>query len=297
MRQVFTALLLHLFISLTGFCQTTRQMVVCDSYTRDGISFAAVLFYQDSILNGGVYTDATGRVLLTVPALTDQLVITCMGYNSKNILISEFLTDTIRLDPVSILIPEIAVHPLKKKNSIMELGYIKDSSTRAYGDYKNNELAVFVGNTTNREMLITELLYKIRQETKQRTIFRVHLYSAGTDRKTPGKELITSNSVFYVDGNHNSHAVAFDVTALKIVMPLEGIFIGLEWIGFADNNDERTSNSKYRFVGVILTHWQKEQLSLRKNLFKNGQWEELKIGFENGNMVQNFAFGVKVETL
>jgi len=296
MKPTFLTLV-FVFIILECFSQTERRIIVCDAHTHEGISFAALLFHQANVLNGGVYTDSTGIVSLSVPGQTDQLVITCVGYHSKYILIKEFFTDTITLDPVNILIPEISVHPMNKMNRIREMGYAKNSSWRAYGDYKNNELAVFVGNTTNREMLITELLYKIRQETKQKTIFRVHLYAAGTDRRTPGRELITSNSVFYINGNHHSKAVAFDISALKIVMPAEGIFIGLEWIGFVDDKVDNKPNSNYAFVGVLLTHWQNEQYSFRKNLFKDGQWEELRNGIENGSKAQNLAFGIRVMNL
>lgn len=282
------------FTMLACFSQTKQRITVCDARTHEGISYAAVVFYQAKVLNGGVYTDSTGIVILSVPEQTDQLVITCVGYHSRNLFLGEFLADTISLEPVNILIPEITVYPKNKMNRMIEMGYAKNSSWRAYGDYKNNVLAVFVENTAQRDMLITKLLYKIRQETRQKTIFRVHLYAAGTDRKTPGRELITSNSVFYVNGNHNSHAVSYDVSALKIVMPADGMFVGLEWIGFNDSHVDSTPHSKNAFVGVLLTHWQNEHLSLRKNLFKNGRWEELRSGIENGNKVQNLAFGVKV---
>jgi hypothetical protein len=272
-----------------------KKVIIVNQKDLQPISYAIISFYETDTLVGGIYANVDGIFSLKLAEKINSLKFSCVGYKTKCCPISSNFPDTIMLEPVNYNIQEIVVNPKTGSNTI-ELGYIKKSSLKAYGSSrKNTEFAVFIPNKTGKNAMIKTLLYKLRQDSDVKTALRVHIYSIAENGFVPGKELIPINKVLYLEGKHPmSKVVSFDVSDLGIVLPVEGIFVGLEWIGLVNENEMYKKGSIENIPYILTTNLIDEKVSFTKGYFTKDMWKIFDSqSKDKGEKNQNFAFGLE----
>jgi hypothetical protein len=285
-------LLLLVVLSMTTKANDPHRVHIVSYLDHQPISFAVLTYYKKDSLIGGSYANAEGVVTLKTPEKASIIQFSCVGYQTKWFSLPGIIPDTVNLEPVNITLPEIVINS-DKKNKLIELGYIKKSSLRAFGSKKNTEFAVFIPNKTGKKMVLQTLLYKIRQEVDVKNALRVHLYAVDESKFMPGKDLVQSNLIFYIEGKHISgKVISFDLSNYGIQIPDSGVFVGLEWIGIIDIKNETPDILLQNDPTVFITNFITDKFSFTRGYFTKNIWKPFDLRMKEGKF-QNFSFGME----
>ncbi len=133
-------LFLFLFIPIVSLGQNTFTSVIVDTHNKP-IQFANITINQS---NKGTNTNDAGLFTLSDILPTDTLTISCIGYDSKNLIITD-INDKIILISNAINIDEVEINS-NKKNKNFRVGYYhkKTLFPNTQGGTRNTKIATFI---------------------------------------------------------------------------------------------------------------------------------------------------------
>jgi hypothetical protein len=133
----------------------------------------------------------------------------------------------------------VAVFAQKSSDPII-LNDIKAKSQRNV--IPSVELIEYIDNPSSDTCSITSILYKLNIPKNGPTkIIKPHLYLA-TDKKV-GKELLpTDIPLVYIKQKGKEIIVEVNISKYKIALPLNGVFVGLEFTGIVKETAKGTQN-------------------------------------------------------
>ncbi len=215
--------------------QSIVTLQLLDSLTKQPVAYANV-----GVPNKGVGTvsDDNGKVKLTVgdSLLTNSIKISCIGYASKTITVTQALgKNTLLLTSSAVKLNEVVVRP-SKATKYKTLGN-NTTSKNVSGGFKSNGLGAEIAVKINVKHQYTQLkklqFYLVKNPINDLQ-FRVNLYTVAPNGKPDAsilKQLILTPKIM---GNG---LVELDLTPYKIYTNKD-VFIALEWIkDLGDVND------------------------------------------------------------
>ncbi|MDR0558902.1 MAG: hypothetical protein LBG92_01920 [Prevotellaceae bacterium] len=108
------------------------------------------------------------------------------------------------------------------------------------------ELIEYIPNLENYTGLIKTVIYRLQNHSKKPVkLIKPHLYEV--DGEKPGKELLPDIPIHEFSEKGKKITVRIDISKNNISLPSKGIFVGLEFAGMINEN-ENTNND-------ILTVW------------------------------------------
>lgn len=213
-----------LFFSLLSNAQS-KQIVVVDALTKWPIS--NVLIQSEK---GNLYTGLTGKVLYH-REFSDSIYFSHPRYFSKSVL-DTGLIDTVYLVPLPKLLNEISItaEPIIKP---FDIGYYNFKKRVKNGEMINNYaiVAVFVLNT-NQNVYVESIIMNLHAR-KYSESYNVYLFEPDSLGK-PGKIIYQQHIV--VDSLKEEGVI--NIHQLKIKVPENGVFIGLENLKIYDYGNE-----------------------------------------------------------
>jgi len=291
------------FISFTVHSQITISGLVIDAHSKKSIPYATII---NTNSKHGLYTTENGTFKISVNK-NDSLHISCIGYKpiTTPVLYSvnkNNSPDTFYLIPYSKDLGEVIVAPVDwSKYKEMKLGYANLKSNYHVSRGTGVEYAVYIPNTKRiADAYIHLLKYKIEKVRLDTVAIRLHLYAANAD-DSPSIELLDSNYIEILAGKMNK-VLSFDVSALKIKFPLNGIFIGIEWLGLYDTKTNSTFSKQAVEPMIGFNFKSKEGLTYERKM--NSKWElsdarKLAPSFEEEKIFQNSipnpSFGIVIK--
>lgn len=285
-----------LFFSISSIASDAKTIIIVNQDNNEPIPFAIVTFYNSDSPIGGLYANEKGILKIQFPENTNRIEFSCLGFVPKNFSQLKELSDTVKLEIGHYMLPEIVVNPNKQGERGLILGYVKHNHRRSVGYFKNTEIAVYIPNNLRYKPFITNLYYNLRQTENVKNAFRIHIYKVNEDLFEPGEDLILSNQIFYLEGKHNSHTVDFDILEFNIEFPLEGVFIGIEWIGLINNTGTKNTKRVNYYPSVLTTYKVDRKYSFYRGVFTNKQWVNKTLSTtDEENAISNFAIGMKVK--
>ncbi|RYU97295.1 DUF5686 and carboxypeptidase-like regulatory domain-containing protein [Emticicia agri] len=157
MKQLYFLILFLSSTLVSAQITYTIKGKVTDFVTHDPIPFAAVSIKNTTI---GRNTDFEGNFLLQLPNISsDSLLISCMGYTSKTVLIrrdSVTQTINIQLKPSDILLHEVTVHAGENpawriiRNAVSAKPSNNYKKISAYDYVSYNKIEVDLNNITDK---------------------------------------------------------------------------------------------------------------------------------------------------
>ena len=236
MKNTLTITLL--FIGLNAFAQKECNYSILDNNNKNRIPFAIIQY--DST---GFYTDSLGKFSIDKEKLLSKSIkISCLGYESKQIVVTNDCNVSIYLEPVTFKLPTFTVS--SKPPKTVKLGIVKKTSISA-SILSGEIIATFIPNESNTQKIVKKIVFPYRSHKDDKKLitscFRFHLFSVGSS-KSPEMDLIEQNLVFYPEKLRGK--IEIDVRKYNIVIPPEGIFVGVEWVA-AEN--AKVSKYGYKF--------------------------------------------------
>lgn len=235
------------FCSLIAFSQEKVQII--DSQTKKPIGFATITF-GDGL---GSYTNENGEFIFEKK---QNFSVSMLGYKTLSVSETEF-KNSIELDIEPFLIDEIVVSNKKEKQKISKQKPYWRNSTwlDSYTPQIGNEIAVLIPNEKNQDMTLSKITIPVatnpmrifdknKNPLKSRddfphTIIRIQFYK--NENNSP-KELLYSDRIIANVHNSKEKFKEIDLENYGIDIPENGLFVGIEFIGFSDENQ------KYLFV-------------------------------------------------
>jgi len=219
-RLCFLASVLFL-ISLKANSQV--KGVVVDKATRKPVAYCNIwVEYKQA----GTTSDDAGRFALANATDTDTLRFSAMGYESRRVAAG---TDTIFLQPTSVLLSEVVVRG-RKNTRHLRIGLYKKGKVSYYlgsGGYPRMVARYFPYNQVYKQTAFLKQLRILTASDIDNALFHVRLYRAQPDGK-PGEYLHEHSIVGVARKGKNNTTI--DVADLTIRFPEEGLFVAIEWL-------------------------------------------------------------------
>ena len=224
------------FSPLYIFCQDVKYI---SGRVTDGdnqpLEYANVLIVDSE---NGAYSDQDGIFELSISSEDSSVVVSYIGYISDTIDLSLDIDDTyqVQLEPLSVdLLPVTITSSSNTQKG--DLGYYDDPEQ--YYFYPNKHgyiLAVLIENTLNRDCYISRIKTRFGKP-QNAPVIRYRFFEPDVSEGIikPGKE-VHYNLPTYTLKRKN---FKIDVQFANIVVPVEGLFIGVEMISGGETEDTK----------------------------------------------------------
>ncbi len=249
-------LLFIVFITFTTIVFSQQKIQIIDIQTKEPIGFATIVIGEGV----GGYTDEDGYFYFDKK---QNFSINMLGYKTLFVAESDF-RDTIELEVEPVLIDEIVVSNKKRKQKISEQKpYWKNSTwLDSYTPQIGNEIAVLIPNDEKQQMILSKITipvatnpYRVfdkkskelfkRFEELPHTTIRIRFYSNENNKP---KEILYSDDIVVNIHNYKEKYPRINLEEYQIKVPEDGLFIGIEFIGFADQNQKYFYVPNFRIV-------------------------------------------------
>jgi archaellum component FlaG (FlaF/FlaG flagellin family) len=228
------------FIHLSSFAQNIQILNKQDSTEVPYVN--VVYFVHDSIV-GGTYTDEDGKVTLEIPLQCNTIEFSAMGYDTVKIN-KNTLNPIMYLEELPLPLHEITLTSSKiKKEKTTKLGYpIKDKG-RYYSVWGGLEVVtLFKPDTQDQRKLSAFLFYlkNIGSETPDgyASVFRIVFYENVANKPHQPIHLKDEKQQVFTINAKQYGKIKLNIDHLNITLPQEGLFIGIEYIGFIEANSK-----------------------------------------------------------
>lgn len=292
-------LILFFAVFLRVYAQKELKVLIVDKETNEPIPFASLSYFYSNNCKG-LYSGADGLIKVNLPNNIDSLKIACLGY--LPIIRSRIrMDDTIKLERDTYILKEVLIHPFNKPD-FQTIGFANMSSKTEFTSYSGVECVVFINNEGKEELFIKSVLYKMKIRGQLNSVIRIHLYTCDGNCM-PDRELINENYIVYLS-KKNDGLIEVDISKFNIKLPLNGIYVGLEWIGNLDEKTNRIIEDrgivKVKYIGnesfiKLISSNIRQQTYLRclndKKNWDNSMFLNLP---HNESLKLNAAFGLKL---
>lgn len=285
-----------LLLSLSSYSQT---ITVLDKSNSKPISYVTVQLIQDHKIIGGDYTDNSGLVNFNKTIFT-EIRLSCIGYKTKFLNFQD-ISNTVLLEPDTIALNEVIV-----KNNVdsdfNNINFINEISKPSMGFGKGYEIGVFIENKEQKVKDIHSVVFKIhnyKRKTTENRYFRIHFYNKSIESDLPGKEILIDNMIYFIKPDVTG-LTAFDISKYNIQLPLDGLFVSIENLGFLNSNKDDFMNF-HEVIGFEATDIELNKLTYVRSIFNNYIWYDFSEKFikihsikRNSKKKYNFMIGLKV---
>jgi hypothetical protein len=226
-----TKYILIILVSCFGYSQDKVRVV--DAQTSEPISYANV-WKENKVFTT---TDSLGY-FINNQKNNPNYKITAIGYNDKYI---NSINSNISLEPKNIILEEVKIYKPKFLHIEKYGNAKKDRFVGVNFDATTPEFIKFIPNISKKEetVFINSISFYTNTTSKNRKI-NIIFYSVGQDDK-PDKNISTENIICNFKKGKTLNKI--DLKKLKVTLPKEGIFIGIQHLLIEDNKYYPTINN------------------------------------------------------
>jgi hypothetical protein len=267
-------ILLSLSLSILSFqiiAQKNDKIKILDRQTREHIPFTTII---DLGSKTGFYSNPKGEIKRDL--LSDSIGISCVGYTSIKIKIYD-TTSIVYLDPQNYLISEVSIPAKKYKSS--QMGYFKNnvnpSLVKAEGC--GTEMAVLIKNKLNQPAILKNIYIAANPKSAKRfniyhvSVFKINIYEI--DKNDRIGKLINQRPLIFTSEVIKKKTIVRIVNN-HIVIPENGAFIGIEWLGILNNATKEFEIGDTTIEPFIkLTTKPEGTIVYRRNAISGRKWE------------------------
>lgn len=281
---------------LVGCISFSQQYVVVNDSTKLPVPFVSYSLYNEGAIIGGGYSNEKGSI--SIKKEFSKIVLSCIGYENSELIQNFIKNDTLLLKPVVYHLNEVVIDPKAKKETAL-LGNYNTKLKSLLGAATGMEICTYIENPYHEPKTIQSVLFKIRNHSKAKVGFKIHLYERDSLTGEPKRELITQDIVI-ISEESKKEKIEFNVRAYDLELPANGAFLGIEWLG---NLDEESNTFENKLGGngyIELNDSSSAKNTFQRNRFSFYSWvsmEKFKSNvkeYVNYNNLPNASFGLKI---
>ncbi len=259
-------IILFVLLSPDLLAQNSVSFTVIDSVSKQAVPFLKIVVVGKE---KGTYSDEHG--FAKIDNLSDYDTISIDNIFYQRILLPTKNLRNIKqiiLLPKPFILNEAIVKPYSDKE--IEIGYSKIRSNGSFGtDIIGTEITVLIKPGDIQNAYINFIILKFKYKVKN-TQVRVHLYQ--NEQGKPGTEIYIKDNLISVAGKDE---VRFNIVNQHIKLPLEGMFVSMEWIGNNKVKGEIYNEAEFKSsprVKATTVNQKRKVISLFRSY---GKWEPI----------------------
>ncbi|WP_053992744.1 hypothetical protein [Mangrovimonas sp. TPBH4] len=263
--------LLALFLLNTaiGFA----QQVAIKTATGEGIPYATITFLKQDSIVGGMYANEKGLAMIAPDMDIDVLLISHLGFGTQKVTWEHSNIDVV-LEELLNDLPEVVITQRKEEAVWMGHEFVRKRSAFCSAQ-RGMEIVTFVQNNkqlSNLEM--TAFKFKVRRRSEDKTaVLKINFYT--NESNTPGKRINAYQDITVALAKGERGDVVLDLKTYHMIFPEEGVFVGIEWMGFADDEGTLLQNNTYNDSSIAYSACSTEQLTFMRSAFGTDKWSRM----------------------
>lgn len=283
------------FLINSTCCVAQNQSIKSIVYSkRDSLPIEFVNIAIKNTIRG-TYSNELGEFYVYCSP-SDSIILSVIGYVSKTCPCKD---QSIYLEEEVTLLKEVTITDKVEKSKTVSLGYYDEKRTGSYIGV--NAAATYITNERYIEGKLSKiyfLLSKVKffyskpRPSFNRLLVRLLIFNVNKLTGEPYIQLVTKSLTKKIEENQKT--VMFDVLELNIDFPPEGLFVGIEFLGYYKDNQfiPFSSEDKNRNVQY--------KPSFAKTTGKSNSWvrtdynKEWKLFITNPSEIYNFNFGIEI---
>lgn len=299
MRKIQLIFIILCYTSIIK-AQFNIQGRVIDSSNGKGIEFAIV---QKEDTNVGCISDSSGSFALNnLKYQPDSLLFSCIGYESKKLYLKQIDISKplqITLKPKVFELKEVIIKPLNKSLWIGDKGHT-NKGVPLY--YASQETRYFKSEYS--PSYIKSFWFYLNETCGNNQKVRICIYNADTIANFPMEDILQTN---LIKNNLKKGWNKIDLSNLKISVPTNGFFIGLESIAAKDDCCKVKSHEDQRIItyhSLVIGCGKEPTVCAKKSLFFadyeiNGELQSRKMSndWHNFGPLKGFDLLYRVEIM
>ncbi len=210
-----------------------QKVYLQSSSDHSSIKYANVYWFLNNQLLGGTYSNNQGLFEITDKSVMDSLVVSAIGFQTIHLLPAS-IPDTLFMEEKSELLEEVEITPANQR-SVSFLGYPKERALPSTAS-EGFQIVVLIDNPYPTEKMIRSFHFRFnRLLTDRDAVCKLVFFKnkQGRPEQRPFKELLINIR------DLKSRKAEIDLDSLHIVLPKEGLFVGIEWMGCVDSEDPK----------------------------------------------------------
>ncbi|HXR84968.1 MAG TPA: carboxypeptidase-like regulatory domain-containing protein [Hanamia sp.] len=223
-------------IPVFSFSQINIKGIICNS-KREPLPFTNIVSIKKQ---NGTTTDVNGAFQLNNLNKNDSLKISNIACYSKLIPVEVLeKNDTIFLEENIKTLDEVLLTNFESLKIEEDLGFINFKNNASFDLKPGGQIAVFIENKKRRKGWIKEVSFKAKTGGKCKCDIRLRLIQPDFSGTKPGLDLLTENVI--INSNDLKRTNRINLSSYKILMPKNGVFVGLEWL----SSDEKCDKNEF----------------------------------------------------
>lgn len=280
-------IILSIIISTCIYSQS-RKFIIIDKEYNKPIPYATVSFGSGK----GTYSNEKG--FFEIEYNINEVQISCIAYETTGFKLSE-VKDTIKLSPKSNNLAELIIDAKKRK--IIESGNFKNKSRQGMVFLSKSEYIVFLQPKGNeKDGLIKSVCFPLKLQRSESTIeeeeikecvFKLNVYDSQKNS--------VSSQVIEIPKKEIDEKYNFINLDNPLVFAQEGLYFGIEFIGWKDYSDELLLNDEEHIFPYLMKFTETQAYNTYfRNPFDNNQWHLIRNNdpIFHIQMEKNFPFGM-----
>ena len=236
-------------LPLFSFGQTTYNGHITDSRTKKAIPFASVALLKENI---GINANEDGSFILVSKQniKLDSLIISCVGYETKKLPLTEKNDYSIELKERIIQLETVNLisqnnWDVKKLNVPLDCGNVGMTT-----DGSHTQVAKYFISPSYGAILTEIEICNKRYFNSRKAVFRIRIYDMDTVTTAPSTDLC--NEVIEV--RLNKKHIVVNLEKYKIHIPSKNFFVAVEWLKIPENENKFKSTDSNGIEREILTY-------------------------------------------
>lgn len=258
---------------------------VVDANTNEPIPYVNISFLNTLV---GTSTDEAGRFALEIQKtyLKNKIHVSSLGYKDTILLASKLYgTKLLKIQEATFELKEVVV--AKNLGESQVLNPISSYSITSGFDSSSTPwvLALYFPNIGASKKFLENITIFFRQNNEfvgDRAKFRLRLYDVDPNTKKPKDDIIKKSII--LETVKSQEYTSIDVSSLKLKVPKQGIYVGLEWLFIPynwyskDERDQITNKQRIedRFAPTFGGLYTKNQ-NFRVMIYGMGEWREFQV--------------------
>lgn len=251
--KIFT-LCIFLFCLFIGCHAQIISGVVLDKKTNEPIPYSSIYLVS---LKSGIYSSESGHFRLNYDSEKDTIIVSAIGYSTYKEKVTNLKPNdnVVSLEPNIIKLEEVIVTPFKKKTMI--LGPSKKQKEQRIGTFsgitKDGELTskieylLFVKGTTTPVRIKNIIVGCSKKKKRLEAVFRIKFYTKTLDTNKPDR-IINKTDIVNSFTQIKSKIITFDIEKENIILPVEGLFVSVEHIGYNLKELKKENTIEYNLL-------------------------------------------------
>lgn len=263
---------IFLLYTINSIYSQNIKITLIDSISSEPIPYTIITFENKA----GTYSNSNGE--FTILGNEGIIEIVHIGYIMK--VIKTPSKDTIlKLQPKIYQLQEIVINQQASKTNF---GFNNRKTELTYSGLSGDEIAVYIPNETGnysriRDAIIifdTRKIIKKDLEINFTSVFKLNFYSVKDNAIEPGLCILKKDIILTSKDIKKKSTI--DISQYDIIIPKNGIFASIEWVGILSNVGELKTDYRDRTEPFLSTTFEKTNTKIFiRNKFKGLKWELL----------------------